>query len=272
VTGETQQVTSSSTPTPTPELTGMNPVTPEASESALLAEVENWEISNPFNNLILEEEIKVSSNLMVLGTTSLADTTVAGQLMVDASLTLGTSGINSLAGPLYLNSLGLGPVDILNGKVVIDIDGNVQIAGGISASRLTLKDTEPGIETHGSGFGKLLTLINKEGQEVASIDTEGIAHLAGLAIASDYSATQSAALAEIRTNTTSGLGILPAGQTEFTIFNPKVGNDTLVYITPVSETENKVLYVKAKKEGEFFKVGIDTPIDQDIRFNWWIIN
>ncbi len=258
------------------QLTGTNPVTPtptpdlsqlEASESALLAEVQNWEITDP------SQDLKITSNLKVLGRTSLASTTVAGPLSQDGSLILDLgNSINVTTGTLYLQNFGFGGVDILAGKVVIDIDGNVQVAGGISASRLTLKDTEQNTEEHGSGFGKLLTMVNKEGVEVASIDTEGVAHLAGLAIASDYSATQSATLAEIRTNATSGLGILPAGQTEFIIFNPKVSENTLVYLTPVSDTENKVLFLKAKKAGEWFKVGIDTAIDKEIRFNWWIIN
>jgi len=64
----------------------------------------------------------------------------------------------------------------------------------------------------------------------------------------------------------------------------------LVYITPTSGTQNKVLYVKNKKAPEeevvdqftgliikeaekgWFTVGIDQAIYQSIEFNWWIIN
>jgi hypothetical protein len=46
---------------------------------------------------------------------------------------------------------------------------------------------------------------------------------------------------------------------------------------PISSTQNKVLFVKAKKAGEsdepgWFKVSLDTPIDNEIKFNWWLIN
>ena len=136
-----------------------------------------------------------------------------------------------------------------------------------------------------SSFGRLIIkgLGNKE---VASIDASGSAHFAGLNIDADYSATQSGViiaaeqnLAEngiyapaIKTNATSGIGVLPAGEMEMVIYNPKVSSKTLVYLTPSSPTQNKVLFVASKKDGEYFKVGIDTPVPFGITFNWWIIN
>ncbi|MFZ5366523.1 MAG: phage integrase SAM-like domain-containing protein [Patescibacteria group bacterium] len=258
---------------PTPTLSYANET---ATASSLLAETQSWPITDPSSDL------KITANLKVLGRTSLADTTVAGQLMVDGAVVIDSTGINSLpSSVLRLQSSGWGPVDILAGKMTIDTDGNVQVAGNlavggeISASGLVLKRSNlsgGSTSPEESAFGKLLAIQNPLGETVASIDASGSAQFASLVIAADYSATQSASLAEIRTNATSGLGILPAGSTEFTIFNPKVSENTLVYLTPVSDTQNKVLYVSAKKSGEWFKVGIDTPIDQEIRFNWWIIN
>ncbi len=70
------------------------------------------------------------------------------------------------------------------------------------------------------------------------------------------------------------------------INNPKITDQSLIYITPISDTANKVLFVKSKqaniiceenesecvnKDG-WFKIAIDMPINQEIKFNWWIIN
>ncbi len=79
------------------------------------------------------------------------------------------------------------------------------------------------------------------------------------------------------TNATAGEATLPANETEITIKSPSITENTLIYVTPISSTQNRVLYVKAKKgtqnlEPGWFKVGIDTSIEQEIKFNWWIIN
>jgi len=79
------------------------------------------------------------------------------------------------------------------------------------------------------------------------------------------------------TNATAGEAILPAGETEIIIKSPFVTEKSLIYLTPTSETQNKVLYVKAKKATEgsepgWFKVGLDHRVNTDIKFNWWIIN
>jgi len=71
------------------------------------------------------------------------------------------------------------------------------------------------------------------------------------------------------------------------IYSPMVKEESLVYLTPLSSTQNNVLYVKAKKASPpgvqtcftpgvqncgWFKVGVDTPLPQGVKFNWWIID
>lgn len=80
-------------------------------------------------------------------------------------------------------------------------------------------------------------------------------------------------------NAKSGEGIIPAGQKEITIGNHYVAADKQIVIVPVSETQNKVVFLAAKKAsnsatGEigWFKIAIDSPVNIDIRFNWWIID
>ena len=88
----------------------------------------------------------------------------------------------------------------------------------------------------------------------------------------------SAAAGEISVNAKTGKGVLPAGETEVQIDNAHITNQSMIYLVPTSETENKVIYVKAKKaavqnkELGWFKVAIDTSVGKDIEFTWWVIN
>ncbi|MBM3120288.1 MAG: hypothetical protein FJ006_12235, partial [Chloroflexi bacterium] len=118
-----QSLTPNLIPTPTPE--------PTASSSALLAEVDafvkellasqaelGWaQAASVSADLKIADNITVNSEqlastiggltvnnkLSVLGSTSLADTTIAGNLLVDGTLSLSANSIASL-GPLYLSS------------------------------------------------------------------------------------------------------------------------------------------------------------------------
>jgi hypothetical protein len=60
--------------------------------------------------------------------------------------------------------------------------------------------------------------------------------------------------------------------TSITIANTRVTADSLIYITPVSSTDNQVLYVLDKLPGASFTVALDSPLSQPAEFNWWIIN
>jgi hypothetical protein len=92
-----------------------------------------------------------------------------------------------------------------------------------------------------------------------------------LIIAGSKTATETALVnGEITTNATAGKAVIPAYSTEIIIRNAKVTDYTLVYVTPTSPTQNNVLYVKSKENGQF-TVGFDQPLDIDVSFNWWVI-
>ncbi|NLD66892.1 MAG: hypothetical protein GX648_10025, partial [Crenarchaeota archaeon] len=78
-------------------------------------------------------------------------------------------------------------------------------------------------------------------------------------------------------NATAGTAALPASQQTLTITNSNVTDQSLIYITPTSNTYNKVIYVKGKTGHNnmtpgSFTVSINSPIPYPIEFNWWIIN
>jgi len=276
---------------------------------ALIAEILNTPINSDSEEL--PDDISIPNDLLV-----------SNSLNIGGTLSLADNAVNTLFGPLYLQSLGLGGIDILAGKIVIDEHGNVifsedvTIKGDLFAN--TIKPingqdlvidlaqipvaAEPGIElppeASESAFGKLL-VKGFDGKTVASIDASGNAFFSSLDIEADYSATQSGAIIAaseneeetgnyspaIKTNATAGIGILPANKSEIMIYSKKISEKTLIYITPITDTENKVLYVKSKHAKEeclveepecisegWFKVGVDMAIDNEIKFNWWIIN
>jgi len=78
---------------------------------------------------------------MVLGRTTVNDISVTGDISTGV-LTIkgldenGTASINTLSGDLKLQNEGLGGVDILSGKVVIDMNGNVNVQNSITAKEV----------------------------------------------------------------------------------------------------------------------------------------
>ena len=72
-------------------------------------------------------------------------------------------------------------------------------------------------------------------------------------------------------NSLSGNNILPAGQAEITIRNSQVTSSSQVYVTITKGGKNQNLQLLSKTNGSFI-IGLDNAINEDIEFNWWIIN
>lgn len=69
-----------------------------------------------------------------------------------------------------------------------------------------------------------------------------------------------------------GKAAVAAGTYEITIETPFVSENSLIYITPTSDTASMVPYIARQVPGESFTVAIPDYVDADITFNWWIIN
>jgi hypothetical protein len=248
---------------------------------------------------------------------------IADSLSLNNNMTLTANAVNTLEGPLYLQNLGLGGIDILAGKIVIDQNGNASFGQNITVEgKLAANTIEPNgnelvidlgtLEAESSTPGveeKQLLVKGNQGETVASINASGSAQFKQLAtekldIQSDLTATQSGAIIAaqdnyiqngifapaVETNATSGVAYLPSNESQIMIYNQNITENSLIYITPSSNTQNKVLYVKNKKapigatvdeqsgstikkaEKGWFTVGIDQAINGQIQFNWWIIN
>ncbi|MBP9813900.1 collagen-like protein, partial [Candidatus Woesebacteria bacterium] len=144
--------------------------------------------------------------------------------------------------------------------------------------------------TPSAGFGQLF-IKGAGGVTVASIDASGSATFAGtlssrnLSVADDITASGAATIKKLNIatdtqvstvsaipNNTVGTGLLPANFTEVTVLSSEVAQSSLIYLTPLSSTGNRVIYVKQKLPGVGFIVAIDTSMISSINFNWWIIN
>ncbi len=147
----------------------------QASISAFLTEIVNSQVLGVTSNATAastsaglnlgDVEIysaTISDNLMVLGRTTVTDLGVTGSINagllaihgLDPSVNSGQGGatISTLAGDLYIQHDGLGGVDILNGKIVMDTKGNLTVAGTLSADTVEAKNyTVLGDQSIGSG-------------------------------------------------------------------------------------------------------------------------
>ncbi len=267
----------------------------DASTSALLASLSSSvaPFTEPDIDLsgktITADAVTLHNALSVLGAATLGDTSVAGSLMVDAAMQLNDVGINSLSDTLYINNLKLANVDILGGTLVITTDGNVVVTGNLAVSgnlqvggilgastiRPTTDNLTVSLEktSSASAFGKLIVKgvedkqveIDEQGNLVAS----GSATVAKLNISAmdDLTASTSAT-----SSATIGEAVLVAGTKTKVIETTAITEQSLIYVTPLSSTNNQVLYITDKVPNTGFVVNVDTALGKDVQFNWWIIN
>lgn len=102
----------------------------------------------PFSGIVNGSVATISAALSVTGKTLLSDLGITGKL--DAGLLTingmdtsasDTATMNTLSGPLKLQSLRLGGLDFLNGKIIIDPDGTTLLKGSITADAYNLSST-----------------------------------------------------------------------------------------------------------------------------------
>ncbi|MFC1711732.1 tail fiber domain-containing protein [Patescibacteria group bacterium] len=286
----------------------------EASTAALLAQAETWSSQTDVGNYldissIDTDSVMVNDFLAVFGQATITNLEVTNALVVQDSMIITQSSIGNTIDRLYIQPTGMGGLDLMAGALVIDEAGDVYINGDVYiAGKTTTNDLEVANEATVSGslFANLLKpeeenlavqldsktstpsgettnskfqIVDSSFGEVASIDASGSATFRKINIASALEASASAGFGqiiepEVNTNATAGKSVLPAYETELTIPNTNITGQSLIYITPTSDSQNKVLYVKSKKDGQngYFTIAIDTPIYKDIEFNWWIIN
>ena len=226
----------------------------------LLAEASAWSIYGATESASLDEiavnNLYVTEQAAVNTLSASSSITVGGDLVISSSVdpitSLSMNSINTISGPLSIQSLALAPVEIMAGKIRRETNGDIAIEGNVNiAGKLEV-----------GGASTLSEL------QTNKLTTDRLV----IAGADPTEATSSGQIEEgiITTNATLGSAVITAGRTEITIQNPNITDYTLVYVTPTSSTQNKVLYIKSKAAG-YFTVGFSDPLEEDVSFNWWVV-
>lgn len=261
-----------------------------ASLSAALAYVPN--LSSDFATF--------HQGLMAFGPSSLSDVSVAGQFSVNGSLIIADNSVNVLGGTLELQPLRQGNLAFMGGLVSIDIDGNMSVSGNaVFAKDVTIQGTLAAhIISPVPGSDLIVKLPNDQSSFVVAdasgsakfkVDNKGNVVASGSAkfgeIASDIfnvvrGAQADTSLTETVATASAGSAIVNSGQFERTIVSPFVTEDSLIYITPTSDTQGVTPFIARQTaddpeteeiEGSF-TIRIPQTVTTNIQTNWWIVN
>ena len=221
------------------------------------------------------------TNLTVSDTSHLYDASIANSLTI-GSLSFKDESILSLSWELKLSALST--INLLDGAVIIAKDGSLTTRGELIAhGGIRTNEINPISPSDRITMGKVYFT---EGISVAKYtDATSSAVILG---ASDNFNQNGIYVPSIQTSAkTAGVGLLPAYSSEVVIYTDKLIDDSLIYITPTTQTKNKTLFV-AQKEScmgkntllatettvckPYFKVALDKALTTDVKFNWWIVN
>src|SRR5207247_836762 len=99
------------------------------------------------SHLQFTKDILFTNSLNVLGDTLLGNTNVAGDLSIGGNVRINSTSINSEAGVLAFQKNKLFPIDLMNGGLTIDTQGNVtagtnlRVSGIFSANAIASTQT-----------------------------------------------------------------------------------------------------------------------------------
>ncbi|MBI2310527.1 hypothetical protein HYU90_01705, partial [Candidatus Collierbacteria bacterium] len=240
---------------------------------------------------------------------------ITDALMVNTSLI--SNSINSNDTALYIQPTANQPINLLAGLMILTLDGKVAINGDLSVTGNIAADTLSvaegqitNLESQTATISGSLTATNAT---VSGSLAANQAIISDLVIASsspcsvipsilegsssagmtNCDATASGTLAS---NATIGTATIASGSAEVKIENSKIVDSTYIYLTPISDTANQVLYIKNKTTCSVipgtdpgsiqidsgsgagmtncipsFTVSITDPVAKDIKFNYWLI-
>jgi hypothetical protein len=241
------------------------------------------------------------SNLSVLGSATLGRTTIAGGAYIDGTLKIDGNSLETVGDTLKLQPRG-GSLDLADGAIQIDANGDVTVGktddkvkvegalavgtivsgtdGNVTIDLAASLPSSPSSSTQEKQMleSRKLTIRGFGAGPAVSFDALGSALFSGSITAKKIAISE----AEAGESRSVGQGVIYAGSETVSIANSLLTKNSLIYITPISRTGNKVLYVKSQRSKEEcgssecpsdFTVALDGgSASEDIKFNWWIIN
>jgi hypothetical protein len=146
-----------------------------------------------------------------------------------------------------------------NGKVLVN--GDLLVNGTLLAQAI---DTQTATVSGTLAVGT--STIATDSANFNQLTTTGL-----IIAAANDSATQSGST-QTASNATIGSATIATGAAEINIANTRITDSTLIYVTPTSDTNGSVLFVKAKQTGAGFTVAISGAVNPDaISFNYWLV-
>ncbi|MDO8583143.1 MAG: site-specific integrase [bacterium] len=211
-----------------------------------------------------------NQGLMVFGSTSLSDISVAGQLAIGGTMFVNNNSIDVLGTDLSLQSLKQGGLAIMGGLIYIDTDGNLSVKGDVSISgKLAVNIISPLPSSD-------LVINNASGSSVLSINQKGdiAASGSGTFAKLNFNLVQPALAVsdkELIASSSAGGAFISPYLDEVTIKNKLVTNDSVIYITPVGTPSAQSPFLM-RQNSDSFTVGVESPNKNPIPFNWLIVN
>ena len=191
-----------------------------------------------------------------------------GNVMINGNLTL--TGDLTVGGVL-----GASTIKPTNGNLTLDI-GN-QASGSSSFGTLLIRGSNKQIVASIDSSGNINTSGDLNAQNVyteslsarsATLSGTLAAQKLYIADTSAFDATGSA----LPSQATIGTATISAGMTEVTVTTSNVTQNSYIYITPITNTNDHVIFLKSKDPGNGFTVGLNIPLAIPIEFNWWVVN
>jgi site-specific recombinase XerD len=246
-----------------------------------------------------------NQGLMVLGPTSLSDTSITGQLSVGGNMVLADNTINVLGADLQLQPLKQGGISFEGGLVAINTDGDltvggsavfqkdVRVNGTLMAKYLSpVPDSDLIIKLPGStqGVDKSSNFIiqNASGSGVLAVDQKGNVTASGSGFFSQVAsnifnivrgAQADTSVTETTASASAGTAVIKRFYTERTIYSPYVMEKSLIYVTATSDTMGQTPYIARQTAEDItagikgsFTIQISNNAPKDIKINWWIVN
>jgi len=96
----------------------------------------------------LLQNLTITDSFTVLGTSLFGQTSIAGGITIDGTISLDSHGIQNLGDTLYLSPNRLAPIDLMGGALRImpdgsaDFSGNVKIQGNLEAKKLLFSPSD----------------------------------------------------------------------------------------------------------------------------------
>lgn len=257
-------------------------------DTAALLDTEKLADNFPEANLNAEFA-RFNQGLIALGGSSFTDVGINGTLRVGTTMRISDTSINTIGTELALQPLRQANISLMGGLVVINTEGNaifnkdVTVHGKFAANLIvpvpdqdllmqlpTDKSGKPSKFEIQTGTGSAALTVNQYGDVVAS-GSGSFANVAAKAFTIIRGVQADTSLTRTVSEGSGGTAVITANERERTIVTPFIKENSLIYVTPTSQTYGVTPYI-ARQTEDSFTIQIPYPVTKDIKLNWWIVN